>query len=67
MLLITIDSKAVLLRGLAALKDLKYEEVMTMYKSHYEPPPLEHYHFQLCNQEVGDNQELHRQTSMVGF
>ena len=57
----TIGSKPYgFLRSLAAPKapkDLKYDEVVTMLKSHYEPPPLvvaDRYRFHLCSQEVGE-------------
>jgi len=59
-LLSTIGSKSYgFLRSLAvpkAPKDLKYE-VVTMLKSHYEPPPLviaERYRFHLRSQEAGE-------------
>ena len=60
-LLSTIGSKPYgFLRSLAAPKapkELKYEEVVTMLKNHYEPPPLviaERYRFHLRSQEVGE-------------
>jgi len=60
-LLRTIGSKPYgFLRSLAAPKapkDLKYEEVVMMLKSHYEPPPLviaERYRFHLRSQEAGE-------------
>jgi len=78
-LLSTIGSKPYgFLRSLAAPKapkELKYDEVVKMLKSHYEPPPLviaERYRFHQRSQEVGETisdylAELRRLASKCKF